>query len=190
MGGTLRGSAGFSLIELMITLAVLSILLALAVPSFRETILDNRRAAAVNEFVSALNLARSEAVTRRQFVTVCRSASAVADTPTCGTGSGFESGWVVFVKVSGDAKDFEADDILLRQRGALGSGITIRGNNNVVNRLTYSPIGTANTVGTFVFCDSRGAIDESGEVHARQVVVATSGRARTDDVEADRGCQL
>lgn len=62
---------GFTLIELMITIAVLVITLTLAVPSFSNIIQNNRSTALANELSSAINLARSEAVKRGQEVSVC-----------------------------------------------------------------------------------------------------------------------
>lgn len=53
---------GFTLIEMMITVAVMSIILAMAVPSFREAIENARLSTQVNEFVTALNAARAEAI--------------------------------------------------------------------------------------------------------------------------------
>lgn len=53
---------GFTLIEMMITVAVMSIILAMAVPSFREAIENARLSTQVNEFVTGLNAARAEAI--------------------------------------------------------------------------------------------------------------------------------
>ena len=64
---------GFTLVELMVTLTVLAILVGVALPSFRDMILNNRRTAIVNDLVSSLLLARSEAIKRGQPVSVCAS---------------------------------------------------------------------------------------------------------------------
>lgn len=58
------GQNGFNLIELMITIFIVSILLVIAVPSFQETIQSNRMTSVTNELVGALNFARSEAIRR------------------------------------------------------------------------------------------------------------------------------
>ena len=65
--------AGFTLIELIITVALAAIIVTIGIPSFRTAILNNSRTAQVNEFVGVLNLARSEAAKRGLRVTICRS---------------------------------------------------------------------------------------------------------------------
>ena len=60
-------SRGFTLIELMVTLTVMAILLSIAAPSFTSLMAANRMSTQTNEFIGALNLARSEAVRRGQI---------------------------------------------------------------------------------------------------------------------------
>lgn len=86
-------SHGFTLIELMITLSIAAIVLALGVPSFQEMMRNNRAATHMNEFTSALNLARSEAIKRGQRVALCPSINQTS----CTGASDWEDGWIVFV---------------------------------------------------------------------------------------------
>jgi type IV fimbrial biogenesis protein FimT len=74
---------GFTLIEMMVTIAVMAILLSLAVPSFRESALTSQLRSASTDLLSAANLARSESVKRRAIVTLCVSN---ADQTACGAG--------------------------------------------------------------------------------------------------------
>ena len=85
--------AGFTIIELMVTLAMAAILLAIAIPSFRETMARNRIVTQSNELVGAVNLARSEAITRNTNVTLCRAAAAAAT--TCAGSLGTWAKWIV-----------------------------------------------------------------------------------------------
>jgi type IV fimbrial biogenesis protein FimT len=81
---------GFTLIELLITVAIVAILAGVAVPSMMSTVKNNRSTALVNELISALNFARSEAVKRGLRVNLCpRNAAGDA------CGADWSSGWLV-----------------------------------------------------------------------------------------------
>ena len=108
---------GFTLIELMVTLVVAGILLALGIPSLTRLISNNRIAQQTNEFVNALNLARSEAVKRSQGVAI-RSTSA-------GLGIEFATGWQVFNDPNADGALASAADVI-RESGGLSGKTTLR----------------------------------------------------------------
>lgn len=90
-----KKASGFTLIELIITLAVLSILLGLAMPNLRGTIARNQLLGQANEMASAFALARNEAVTRGTQAGVCASANGTS----C---SGDASDWDKYVLVFAD----------------------------------------------------------------------------------------
>ncbi len=93
--GSSRIQTGVTLIELVVTLSIAAILLTIGVPSFQDLMRNNRSAAQVNEFLTALNLARSEAVKRGASVSVCSS----TDSATCRTSSvtNWADGWILYV---------------------------------------------------------------------------------------------
>ncbi|MBX9754256.1 MAG: GspH/FimT family pseudopilin [Pseudomonadaceae bacterium] len=66
----MNSNKGFTLLELMVTVAILAILLSIAAPSFRTQIEASRLRADTDNIMAALQLARSEAVTRSLPVTV------------------------------------------------------------------------------------------------------------------------
>jgi len=87
---------GFTLIELIVTVAVAAILLTVGIPSFQQTMRKNRAVAHMNETISALNLARSEAAKRGVRVSLCPS----TDQATCTDGTNWNNGWIVFTDTS------------------------------------------------------------------------------------------
>jgi type IV fimbrial biogenesis protein FimT len=90
----LKNHRGFTITELMIVVIVAAILASIAAPNMSEFVKNNSRAMRVNTMVTALNYARTEAVTRNLRVSLCRSA-AFADCDGVGSGQ-FEDGWIVF----------------------------------------------------------------------------------------------
>lgn len=166
---------GFTLIELMITVTLAAILLTLAVPSFQDTIRNNRLTTQTNEFIGALHLARSEAIKRGTQATICKSANG----SSC-AGVNWEDGWIVFSDLDGDGNaDIgggtcgSGEDCILRIATGLQGQNTLRGNNNIVNRVTFNPRGLSPGFnGTFTLCDSRGA------QHAHGIILSNTGRPR------------
>lgn len=148
---------GFTVLEMLITVSVLSVLVAIAVPSFRTTILNNRRAAVLNEFVVSVNFARATALTRRVPITICRTSTPASDSATCAdAGNGWETGWMVFVDTNNDGDRNAGETEILRRHEALPAGQTLRGNTNIVNRITFGASATTVNNGKLAFCDTRG----------------------------------
>jgi len=113
-----RRSRGFSLLELMITITVMAILLAIAVPSFRDVIHRNQVSSASNAILASVSYARSEAITRGQLVSMCPGDK----TSGCTSGGKvYDQGWIVYTYPAGAAsanKAYAASSILLRSTGA------------------------------------------------------------------------
>jgi len=87
-------SRGFTLLELMVTVAVGGVLLTLGVPSFVDVVRNNRAATNVNELTTAFSIARSESIRRGWNVSVCRSSNGA----TCS--GAWSDGWIVFRDVT------------------------------------------------------------------------------------------
>jgi len=158
-------SQGFTIIELLITLAVAAILLSLAAPSFRDIIKNNRLVTQVNLIAAGLNFARSEAIKRSISVTLCKS----DDQVTCS--GNWQDGWLLFEDIDGDGT-VDAGDTIIRVGAGQSSGVTLVFPGK--NRVTYNANGFA--VGfnsTFKVCDDRGF------TYGKGLVVSNTGRVRT-----------
>jgi type IV fimbrial biogenesis protein FimT len=120
---------GFTLLELMATVSILGVLLAIGVPSFNEIIRNNRTAAQANELVTALNIARSEASKRGVPVTVC-AADAARDACAGDAVGNWANGWLIFQDANGvaGAMDDDQDDLIQRSE-RVADGITLVTNN-------------------------------------------------------------
>lgn len=182
---------GFTLMELMVTLAVAGIVVALAVPNFRQFLQNGRLTAASNDLIAAMHLARTEAVKRQTPVAVCASANPSDSPPTC-SGGAFRA-WVVWVDADNDwVIDNVAAEPVLGRHAALDATLTVRSDND--GRVKYLPIGFGappsggiTPTGNIVVCDERGLDSTTTGAIARAIVVAPTGRARVtrDPAEVD-----
>jgi type IV fimbrial biogenesis protein FimT len=85
---------GFTMIEMLMTIAIATILLSLAIPSFRYVTNSNRIASELNGLLGDLQLARAEAIKEGRTVTVCQS----SDGATCTDSTSWQGGWIVFFR--------------------------------------------------------------------------------------------
>lgn len=120
---------GFTAVELLVTLAVVALLAAIGVPSFRSLSEGSRIEQGVGTLRAALDLARSEALARGRVVGLCRSIDPNASDPRCSTASGafgardWAAGWLVFAKAPGNtAAVLEPGDALLSRQPPLAPG--------------------------------------------------------------------
>ena len=162
----MRASRGMTLLELMICLAILAIVSTLAAPGFSNLLNDAGRTAAVNEFIHALYLARSEAIKRGAIVSLCKS----ADGQNCMNRSPeWNTGWMVFVNLDRDElpeRDRDEPIIAVYQGWPAGH---ISSNRNAYSFRPYLQ-GVVN--GTLLFCDARGS------AQARAIIISHTGRPR------------
>ena len=164
---------GFTLLELIVTLAVTAIVLIVGVPSFQALIRDNGLVALTNEFIVALHLARSEAIKRNHRVTLCKS----ADGLECTDSGGYEQGWMVFDDPDNEVND-PSDKTVIRvfQKGSISTGITLRGNRSVQGYVSYDALGFSRLAGGGF---QAGSLTVCHPPEARYIVINSVGRVRT-----------
>ena len=179
----MRRNAGFTLMEMLVVIAVLVILVTIAVPSYTAVMERVHLRSQIGDFASALNFARSESVKRSVQVTVCPSN---ADQTACGAaGTNWDSGWIVFV-------DPDKDNILDTTEGEgpplsaalpLLSGYTLRGTaaTTLPNYVSFGPQGTPSASGVIVLCHN------SDISAARAVNLNTAGLIQVAPDNNDNG---
>jgi type IV fimbrial biogenesis protein FimT len=156
---------GFTLIELMLTITILAVLLGLAVPTFRDVIRNNRITAQTNEFVSALNYARSEALKRSNTVTACAS----ADGATCANVNDWSTGWIVFADVNANGL-VDGAETSMQSWPSTDAGLTLNSTNRAFVR--YNASGVSSSGAESFSLVKTGCTGN----YARQITVTTTGR--------------
>jgi type IV fimbrial biogenesis protein FimT len=158
---------GFTLIELMVTLAVAAILLTVGIPSFKEMISNNRLTTQSNALVGFLQGARMEAVRRNRTVSVCVDDNLGSD--AC-DGTDWAQGWRLWIDLDGD-NNVDADETLRVKDGILGTTTIVSAGFDNTESISFSSTGEADSTGTFTICDS----DRAGEPGVA-ISISTTGR--------------
>ena len=96
---TMDEQKGFTLVELLITMVVVSILMATGIPSFMQFIKNNRITGQANSFIVSIQMARNEAVKRGAGTTLC---AANADMDACSGSNDWSTGWIIFLDLNRD----------------------------------------------------------------------------------------
>ena len=164
-------SRGYTLLELLITISVMSIVMAITVPGAREAIEQNTLTRDINELIFALNFARSEAVKRGLTVTLCKS----NDGSSCGgTGVEWENGWVVFVNEDNDTPAvIDAGETILRISNGLDANRSLRGSGVAVSSVSFNATGELADSGIMVLCQANDL------TRSRAVLLGITGYARS-----------
>ncbi len=166
----MKRNPGFTLIEMMITVVVLAILLTIAVPNFRAFILNNRLTTQANEFLTSLQLARSEAIKRGAVPVRITATSAAADNEWGG-------GWRIWFDTDDDGVQ-DAGEETIRTVEAFAGGNKLDSSGGVAV-FTYNSDGSIDSADTLNLTDERTSGGGCGVAKrpARQISINLSGRA-------------
>ena len=139
-----RGAAGFNMVELLVVTTLASILMAIAVPSYRYVTNSSRVSTEINNLLGDMMLARAEAIRQGLAVTICPS----TDGATCGgvTVTDWSKGWIVFTDFNANgAVDTDAadNDTVLRYQQKFSGTDTLTTTNATNNYVTFNRDGFA-----------------------------------------------
>ncbi len=178
LSSSLASARGVTLLELLVTVIVLSVIVALAMPSMRDFLVSNRLSSSVNGFIGLANLARSEAIVRNQDVVICpkNSGSNACVSTTAWNTHDIQA----FVDVDGDGT-FSAGDILLKTQAAVDPANTQMGmDRSAAGVLTFGSAGFAREAQFFkVYAISTDTAYQAR--YGRTICVSKVGRIRVAD---------
>lgn len=149
-----RAASGFTLLELMVTLAVLAVLAGIAIPSLSDATLASKLKASANDLVAGVAMGRSEAIKRNAVTSMCVS----SDGSSCGSG-GWDQGWIII-----------SDSTVLDKHPAAPTGFKV---SSSVTKIDFQPTGVGNTQASITVCRSA----PSAGAQERVVNVSATGRA-------------
>jgi type IV fimbrial biogenesis protein FimT len=178
---------GFTLMELMVTLALAGVLLGLAVPNMRSFMQNNRLAGVANDLLRSLNLARTEAIKRQTFVVVCASANPDAAEPSCG---GQFQGWIVFEDTDADG-DHGSSEPVIERHAFVDNSVKVNSDGNGI--VSFARTGFAGfesgvaltQTANVMLCDRRYSTEGSStdSTGGRALLITVTGRARVSRVK-------
>lgn len=166
---------GFTLVELMIALLLLSILIGIALPSFATLLQNSRQATTLNQLRVVLHYARSHAITSRQTVSICSGQT------SCGASQQWSEQLLVFRDIDSDG-GIDNDDVVLHQAN-LPAGYGWHWSNfRNQPHMSFKPDGTTHSLnGTFTLC-------QDGQP-TRQIVINITGRTRLQTLPSGTACR-
>jgi type IV fimbrial biogenesis protein FimT len=135
-----RRHTGYTIFELVMVMAIVAILAAIAIPSFKYVTSSNRIASEVNELLGDMQFARSEAIKEGKSVTICTSANGTS----CANTPNWQLGWIVFLDLNAD-QTVQAGEAVIKVQAAFTGTDTFVATPNTFGALTFNRLGYAPT---------------------------------------------
>ena len=172
----MKKNFGFTLIELMVTIAVLAIVLTVAMPNFSHFVKSNATTGQTNALLADLQLARSTAVSRNRAVQICAS----NDGATC-SGTSWSAGYLVWADNNGDSAMTSDEIVRIAGPGQHDTAITAADNaGNSVSKVDFEPSGFAD-LGSATKVIFRIRPSSCSKDEGRNISVTRLGRAGVSD---------
>lgn len=172
-------SRGFTMVELMVVIAIVAVLTTLAAPSFKNLIQSNSMSSVVNTFLADMRYARSEAIRRGGKVVMCRSNSPEASPPSCGTGSGtngWVSGWVIYADENSNGSIESTEVLRVQSPITTVDSIMQTSGGGARNSLEFTATGRLKLSSMLAL--QFGGNDHFSNEAQRVVCISVGGRAR------------
>jgi type IV fimbrial biogenesis protein FimT len=186
---------GFTLVELIFTLVIFAILLAMAIPSFSGLIASSRLSGTTNDLLAALAQTRAEAIRRGQRVTLCASANGTQ----CSNAGDWNQGWIIFTdgtpNVTASNATVDNNDAIIATSPASNNDILIQGQLTagqpaIVRYVSFASNGLSRTVGAasqiqggiIQVCTTSSSV--SNDTRARNILINASGNVVMQAVPA------
>lgn len=175
-----KKNQGFTLIELVMVMAIVAIVLAVGIPSMQSMARTSYTPTLSNEFLKALAMARNEAIKRGYPVYICSTVNPTAASPACSLAgsTNWEDGWLMMLDEDddGDFTDQAENPLLVHE--AIRSDYSLNGEPAVKNLIGFQATGFATQAGNVVLCNSHVVTFSTDKKYARVIAVNGSGRSR------------
>ena len=185
-----RPAEGFTIVEMMVVIAIVAIIMVFAIPSYKSVTTQSRMAGEINDLASDVALARSAAIKQGLTVTICPSANPSAtpstNSPACNNSTSWTTGWIVFIDVANNQTFTTSGDTLLRVHGPFTGSDTLvySSTGGKAKAITFNRMGGTNSFGNATDFSDTGTLtlhDSSNNAAWRRcVIVSEAGNVTLD----------